>query len=173
MASYSNLPPRYSPQEIASRRVMDANALKLLESDYARLAMLFAEFERMASRGDIAAKKGIATRIFLELTVHMQVVEEILHPAACAAVHDNGVAKRALSQHTFVRRLIDQLETMSPSDDCYDIKMMALGDYALRDVEREEAHLLPRIRKDDMELGGIGAELLSRRSQLMSVMRLS
>jgi len=172
MASYSNVPPRFPAQEVSNRKLMSADARDLLDADYARLAMLFAEFERMAHRNELAAKKGIAARIFLELTVHMQVVEEILHPAACEALRDNDVARRARDQHAFVKRLIDQLESMSPTDDSYDIKMMALGDYALRDIEREESALLPQISTTDVDFNGVCAALTSRRSQLMSAMRL-
>lgn len=172
MASYNNIPPSFSAQETVRSRLADTDALELLEADYARLAMLFAEFERMACRGDVAAKRGIAARIFLELTVHMQIVEEVVHPAASQALQDVNVGRRACAQYAFVRRLIDKLESMSPTDDCYDIKMMALGDYALRDIEKEESTLLPRMRKTDMDIGGVGAALLSRRTQLMSAMHL-
>jgi hypothetical protein len=144
----------------------------LIESDHARIAMLFAEFDRLASQGKATAKVGVAAQIFQELKVHMQVVEEVFQPAACEALEDSNAMRWVLSHHASVRHLIEKLEPAAPSEDeNYDTRIMALGEYALRDVEVEETALFPKVKAAGMDLEGVGAALSSRRSELMSVMQ--
>jgi hypothetical protein len=166
MASYSTTPASFSPRQIASRRPESVNAFELLEANHARIAMLFAEFDRMASRDNAIAKAGIAAQIFREIKVHMQAVEDMLRPAVLEAQGDADAAKRMLAQHAIVRRLVEQLETVPVTDARYDIKVMALGDYALRDVELAETAFFRRVREAEPDLKRMAAALASRRSEL-------
>ena len=170
MASYSS-PASFSPRPIASRSSEDASALAILEANHARIAMLFAEFDRMTAKGNAAAKAGIAAQIFRELKVHMQVVDDILRPAALEMQGDAAAADRMLAQHTIVKRLIDQLESAAVEDDRYDIKMMALGDYALRDVEHAEHVFFRQAAKAEPDLRRMAAALALRRSELAAAAR--
>jgi hypothetical protein len=90
MASYSNVSSSFPLRKASIRTSLNVDALELIEADHARIAMLFAEFDRLVSQGNVEAKPSIAKQIFLELRVHMQVVEEIFHPAACSALEDAG-----------------------------------------------------------------------------------
>lgn len=170
MASFSKTPASFSPRQIASRRTEGATAFEILEANHARIAMLFAEFDRMAGRGDTIAKTGIAAQIFREIKGHMRAVEDILRPAVLEAQGAADAAKRMLAQHAIVRRLVEQLETLPATDDRYDIKVMALGDYALRDVELAEVAYFRRVREAEPELRRMAAALAARRSELTSAL---
>jgi hypothetical protein len=171
MASYSTMPSRFSASMVSSHPALQVDALELIEADHARIAMLFAEFDRQASHGNVDAKLSIAKQIFIELKVHMQVVEEIFHPAACNALEDSGAVCWILDRHAVVRGLIAQLESAPGADADFDTKVMILGEYAMRDVEVEETSLFPQVKAAGMDLKGVGAALNFRRAELMSVMR--
>jgi hypothetical protein len=171
MASLNKMSSRFTAPMVSGHTSLQVDALELIEADHARIAMLFAEFDRQASQGNVEAKLGIAAQIFLELKVHMQVVEEIFHPAACTALEDSGAVRWVLDRHAVVRRLISQLESTSNADEDYDTKVMILGEYAMRDVEVEETALFPQVKAAGMDLEQVGAALNFRRSELMSVLR--
>lgn len=171
MASVSNVLSRLTARDISGAKSSQINACELIEADHARIAALFAEFERAASQGDVDAKQGVAAQIFLELKVHMQVVEEIFHPAACHALEDVDAVRWVLDRHSVVRRLIAQLEAESGSAPDYDTKLMVLGEYAMRDVELEERALFPQVQASSMDLVGVGAALNFRRYELLTAMR--
>lgn len=170
MASYSKTPASFSPRQIANRKPEGAHVFEVLEANHARIAMLFAEFDRMAGRGNAIAKVGLAAQIFREIKVHMQAVEDILRRAVLEVQGDADAAKRMLAQHAIVKRLVEQLETVPATDDRYDIKVMALGDYALRDVELAETAFFRRVREADPELRRMAAALAARRSELQPAM---
>lgn len=171
MASHSTMPSRFSVSMVSSHPSLQVDALELIEADHARIAMLFAEFDRQASHGNVDAKLSIAKQIFIELKVHMQVVEEIFHPAACNALEDSGAVRWVLDRHDVVRRLIAQLESAASIDEDYDTKIMVLGEYAMRDVEVEETSLFSQVKAAGMDLEQVGVALNFRRAELMSVMR--
>ena len=171
MASASNMLSRLTVPKVSSRTPLQVDAFELIEADHARISMLFAEFDRLASQGKIEAKQAMAAQIFLELRVHMQVVEEIFHPAACNALEDAGAVRWVLDRHAVVRRLICQLESETGTEPGFDTKVMVLGEYAMRDVEREETALFPQVKAAGMDLASVGAALNFRRGELMSAMR--
>lgn len=170
MASVSNVLSRLTARDISGAKSSQINACELIEADHARIAALFAEFERTASQGGVD-KQGVAAQILLELKVHMQVVEEIFHPAACNALEDVDAVRRVLDRHSVVRRLIAQLETEAGSAPDYDTKLMVLGEYAMRDVELEERALFPQVQASGMDLVGVGVALNFRRYELLTAMR--
>ena len=171
MASASNTPSRLTTGKVSNGASLQVDAFELIEADHARISMLFAEFGRFASQGNIEAKRRVAAQIFLELRVHMQVVEEIFHPAACSALEDTDAVRWVLDRHSVVRRLIVDLESDDCTDPDYDKKVMVLGEYAMRDVELEETALFPQVKAAGMDLESVGAALNFRRGELMSAMR--
>ena len=171
MASASNMLSRLTARHVSCGTTSPTNAFELIEAEHARISTLFTEFEHAAREGDIGAKRLVAAQIFLELKVHMQVVEEIFHPAACTALNDVGAVRRVLDRHSVVRRLIAQLEPADCTDADYDTKIMVLGEYAMRDVELEETALFPQVKAAGMDLEGVGAALSFRRGELMSALR--
>lgn len=171
MASASNVLSRLTARDISSGKSSQVNACELIEANHARIAALFAEFVCAARQGDVDTKRSVAAQIFLELKVHMQVVEEIFHPAACNALEDVHAVRWVLDRHAVARRLIAQLESETGSVTDYDAKVMVLGEYAMRDVELEETALFPQIRASGMDLEGVGAALNFRRYELLTAMR--
>lgn len=172
MAIYSKTVALFPTREVDGYSLAEVNAASMLEADHARIAILFGEFERAAIRGDVALKDGIAAQIFLELRLHMQIAEEIFFPAACEALGDPDAAEQALARNATVKQLIEKLESSSIQDAHYDARMMALGEYAVLDIEREESAFFPMVREAGLDLDGTGAALAFRRSELKSVIKL-
>lgn len=170
MASASNMLSRLTARKVSSDMPSQINAFELIEADHARISTLFSEFDRVAHQGNIEAKRFLAAQIFLELRVHMQVVEEIFHPAACRALEDVDAVRWVLDRHSVVRRFIAQLEFADCAAPDYDTKVMVLGEYAMRDVELQETALFPQIKAAGMDLEGVGAALSFRRGELMSAL---
>ena len=69
---------RDQPREI--RRSKAANALDLLEQDHRQVERLLDEFDEI--EGDNEKKDELAQKICIEVTVHVQIEEEIFYPEA-------------------------------------------------------------------------------------------
>jgi hemerythrin superfamily protein len=144
------------------------NALKLLKADHQEVAALFEQFESM----DGDEKGGIAEQACQMLTVHAQIEEEILYPAARDALQEGGakLVDEATVEHASVKDLVSQIESADPADDLFDAKVKVLGEYVTHHVKEEEGDLFPRLEKTDLDLELLGTELAERKAELMSTL---
>jgi hemerythrin superfamily protein len=142
------------------------NAVELLKADHQEVAALLEKFES----ADDEEKGGIAEKICQMLTVHAQIEEELLYPAARAALQEDGadLVDEATVEHASVKDLVGQIESADPSVDLFDAKVKVLGEYVRHHVKEEEGELLPKLQKTDLDLDALGTELAERKAELMS-----
>jgi hypothetical protein len=74
-------------------------------------------------------------------------------------------------EHNSLKELIGQIEESGPEDDLFDAHVKVLGEYVKHHVKEEEGELFPKLRKSDMDLPDVGAQLATRKKELMAQMK--
>jgi hemerythrin superfamily protein len=153
-----------------NRSTKTQDAIKLLKSDHDEVEELFAQYEKAKKKDD--AKADLIEKICTALTVHAQIEEEIFYPAAREALEqDNAeLLDEAEVEHGSIKSLVEQLEAMDPDDELCDAKVKVLSEYVKHHVKEEEGELFPKLKKTDLDLEDLGAELSERKNELMAEM---
>lgn len=155
----------------ASKRsiVVHDDAIKLLVADHKEVKALFKDYEKLVKdEADGDDRQALAQKICLLLTVHATIEEEIFYPAARAAIEDSALLDEAEVEHASAKDLIAQIEGMSPDEDLYDAKVKVLGEYIEHHVKEEETELFPEVKKSDVDLAELGADMVSRKETLLA-----
>ncbi|MFI4966686.1 MAG: hemerythrin domain-containing protein [Caulobacterales bacterium] len=143
------------------------DAIALLKADHRAVEKLFGQFEKAR---DPDRKKALADKICLELRVHMQIEEEIFYPASREYLKDEDIVDEAVVEHAAARDLVGEIEGMDPTADLYDAKVTVLEEQIEHHVEEEETELFPKVKKTDMDIKAVGAQLKARKEELMAQM---
>jgi hemerythrin superfamily protein len=140
-------------------------AVKLLKQDHRAVARALEEFESAAG----AEKRSIGQRICRLLTVHAQIEEELLYPAAREALssRDEHLVAEAGVEHATVKELIGQIEGHDEVDEEYEARVRVLGEYVKHHVGEEEKQLFPRLERSSLDLEELGERLEQRKGELM------
>jgi len=140
------------------------DAVALLKGDHREVEKLFGQFEKAK---DADRKKVLADRICLELRVHTQIEEEIFYPVSREFLDDEDIVDEAVVEHAAAKDLIAEIEAMQPGEDLYDAKMTVLQEQIEHHVEEEETEYFPKLKKTDMDMKAIGAQMKARKDELI------
>jgi len=144
------------------------DAVSLLTNDHADVAELFEAYEALVeSEGGEDEKQALAERICALLTAHATIEEEIFYPAAREALDEQSLLDEAEVEHATAKDLIEQIQSMDPTDELYDAKVKVLGEYVNHHVQEEEGELFPRCQDADIDLEELGEEISARREELL------
>jgi hemerythrin superfamily protein len=151
-----------------SKAASDAprDAVALLKQDHRTVEELFDRFED----ADDDELQAIAERACQLLTVHAQIEEEILYPAAKESFEDEeelDLVNEANVEHQSAKDLIAKIEGMTPDDEEYKATVKVLGEYIKHHVKEEEGELFPALKKTELDLKEMGARLGERKMELM------
>ena len=140
-------------------------AVKLLKQDHREVAAALEEFETAERQ----QKQAIAHRICKMLTVHSQIEEELLYPAARDALKadDAHLVAEAGVEHASVKELILQIQNRELADDQFEARMCVMGEYVKHHVSEEEHELFPKLQRTSVDLDALGEQLEARKSELM------
>jgi iron-sulfur cluster repair protein YtfE (RIC family) len=138
------------------------DACTLLDDDHNALARLFQQYK---AAHDAARQELLASRICHELTIHMQVEEEIFYPAFQRATGDQPLLQDAMREHKEARELIAKIRAARS-----DAKLMlALEDAIQHHVNDEREKMFPKARATaGMDLMGLAQQLEARKMELMA-----
>lgn len=139
------------------------DALKLLKQDHAKVKKAFRKFEKM-DRESHAAQE-LATRTIAELKLHTTLEEEIVYPALRAAIDDDALMNEAVVEHKSAKLLIQDLETLQPSDPMFAASFTVLGEYVEQHVKEEEAEMFTKARKAKVDLAALGRQIAARKAE--------
>ncbi len=141
------------------------DAIALLTQDHRNVEKLFKEFERTE---DDESKAELVANICAELTAHTAVEEELFYPAAREALGDDGqdLLDEAEVEHASAKELIAQLQDAAPGEGLYDAKVTVLAEYIRHHVKEEEGELFPKVKRSDLDLESLGAEMQTRKDEL-------
>lgn len=147
------------------------DAIALLTEDHKKVQAMFKAFEKLKEDDASEEEKAeIVQQTCQELTIHAEIEEEIFYPAARTALDDEDadLLDEAEVEHATAKDLIEQLEVMEPGDELYDAKFTVLGEYINHHVKEEQDEMFPKVRKTDLDLQALGAELAERKQELMA-----
>jgi hemerythrin superfamily protein len=146
------------------------DAVALLKQDHREVEDLFEEFE--AAEGEEG--EAIAQRICALLTIHAQIEEELVYPAALEALsedeEESELVREAEVEHASAKDLIAKIEAMDSDDDCYEATVTVLSEYIKHHVKEEEGELFPALKKSELDLKELGQQLMQRKQELMDEM---
>lgn len=142
------------------------NAIELLKADHRAVEELFEKYE---STSGAAAKKKLADKICMELSVHTAIEEEIFYPACKGEVEDD-MLDEAQVEHDGAKMLIAELLAGSPDDDFYDAKVKVLSEEIKHHVKEEEQRdgMFAQAKKAGVDLEALGEEMAARKKELMA-----
>ena len=147
------------------------DAVSLLSADHAEVKQMFETYRQLVDENADDEQRGeLARKICSMLTVHAEIEEEIFYPAMRDSVDDELTLDEAEVEHASAKELIEQLEGMDPDDALYDAKVIVLGEYVDHHVQEEENEIFPQAEKSGIDLDDLGAELASRKRELMSTL---
>jgi len=155
-----------------STRSSDAprDAIALLKQDHRAVEQLVGQFED----ADESEQTELAERICSMLTVHAQIEEEILYPAAKEALSEDeeeaDLVSEAEVEHASAKELIAKIEAMTSDDESFKATVKVLGEYVKHHVKEEENELFPALRKAELDLKELGSQLAERKYALMEQM---
>jgi hemerythrin superfamily protein len=157
--------PSTSTRASERRRARPQDAIQLLRADHRKVQDLFDQFEK--ARGE-DRKAELARKICMELKVHAQIEEEILYPAARAALKEPDLIDEATVEHASAKTLIAQIEQSQAGDELFDAKVTVLGEYIKHHVKEEHNEIFPKLKKTKLDLKGLGQQLAARKETLMA-----
>ncbi|HEX5776716.1 MAG TPA: hemerythrin domain-containing protein [Caulobacteraceae bacterium] len=152
-----------------TQRTGPNDAIKLLEADHRQVEKWFKEFE--ATNGQ-KTKDKLAEQICTALKVHTQIEEELFYPASREALssEQEEMVDEAVVEHAAAKTLIAEIEAMDVGEELFDAKVKVLQEMIEHHVEEEEKEYFPAVRKTEMDLEAIGAQMAQRKEELMGQM---
>ena len=147
------------------------DALQLLMAEHREVKAMFQQYQKLAEVGGKGDERMLlASQICVALTVHTQMEEEILYPAARTVLtKDEDIVDEAYVEHASAKSLIAQIKTMTSDQPLFDAKVKVLGEYIAHHVREEETEFFPKLRKTSLDLDALGAQIAGRKKQLMAM----
>ena len=147
------------------------DALQLLMAEHREVKAMFQHYQKLADAGGKGDERMLlASQICVALTVHTQMEEEILYPAARTVLtKDEDIVDEAYVEHAGAKSLIAQIKTMTSDQPLFDAKVKVLGEYIDHHVKEEETEFFPKLRKTALDLDAMGDQLAARKKQLMAM----
>jgi hemerythrin superfamily protein len=158
--------PKKAPPKKTASAGKQTDAIALLKADHREVEAMFEAFEKARSQDRMA---NLAAKICLSLRVHTEIEEEIFYPAFLEATGESDMNDEAVIEHDVAKKLIAEIEEMSPGDAYYDAKVKVLSEIIKHHVEEEEepGGMFAKARKSEMDLVALGAEMAARKAELM------
>jgi hypothetical protein len=149
-------------------RVQDA--LDQLRLEHEMILRLLRDFDRarLDSSCRPAAKAEIVEQLCDILSLHAQLKDQVLYPAArrLSTQLPAEQAQTAFCDHEQLHALIAELDEMEPQDPDYDETVAELGDCVVPSLKAEQAYLFPELRAAGLDTHALGAEMARlRRAQ--------
>ncbi len=136
----------------------------LLTEDHRKVEQLFKQFDET---GD----PEVAKQIFLELSVHSIIEEELVYGLYSSKVDNKGAAE-ARAEHQEAKDLILALEGMEPGSDEFVTTMTKLKTSVLHHVDEEENEVFPKMLQALPETAELlGNDLATRKIEVEKQVR--
>jgi len=160
-----------APHPHAASHDTSRDILQLLAAEHREVKAMFQHYHQLAEAGGKGEDRMLlASQICVALTLHAQVEEEILYPAARTALaHDADLVDEAYVEHASAKSLVAQIKTMTSDQPLFDARVKVLSEYVGHHVREEENELFPKLRKAALDLQAMGAHMAQRRQQLMAM----
>ena len=139
------------------------DALKLLKQDHDKVKKAFKKFEKMDHESNAAQQ--LAAQTIADIKLHAALEEEIVYPALREAIDDDDLMNEAVVEHKSAKLLIQDLESMQPSDPMFAASFTVLGEYIDHHVKEEEGEMFKKARKAKVDLAALGEQIAARKAE--------
>lgn len=141
------------------------DAITLLKADHRQVEDWFGQFEKAR---DDERKQELATQICTALKIHTMIEEEIFYPAFLDATDETDIHHEAEVEHDGAKRLIAEIEQITPEDEYFEPKVSVLSEMIKHHVKEEEGPggMFSKARDSDMDLDELGRQLAARKAEL-------
>jgi hemerythrin superfamily protein len=151
----------------ATQEEQKNDALSMLSEDHQHVKELFAEFEQIREQKNAdEQKKELVREICIEFTIHAKTEEELFYPVCREVINDEELLDEAEVEHDSAKELVQQLQSMNPSSDHYDAKVIVLREYINHHVNEEETKIFPQMQKSKIDLEMLGEKIAQRKEEL-------
>ncbi len=144
------------------------NAFSLLKADHKKVVDLLEKLEATTERA-VKTRDELFNQLKKELDVHAKIEESIFYPALERAQETHDITLEALEEHSLVKRLLADLESLSKDDEHWTAKLTVLKENVEHHVEEEEGEMFNRARKvfsvNDLEVLGTRMEKVKGKAQ--------
>ena len=145
-------------------------AISMLIEDHHKVQKMFKTFERTEGQQQ---QEQLATEICNELTVHTQLEEQVLYPAAREALEEGDLVDEATVEHQVAKDLIEKIKQSRPHDEEYCALVTVLGEYVNHHIEEEQKELFPQLKKAEIDFEALAEEMHQKKQELMSELGLA
>jgi hemerythrin superfamily protein len=145
------------------------DAIAVLKQDHQAIERLFQELERAGDK-DQRKKKKLVKEIVEELSMHVQIEEQVFYPEVRGTAKETELALKAKEEHDLVKILLGQLRTMTPEEERFQSKVTVLMELVREHVKEEERAMFPVMRKalTAIQLRDLGTRLEEGRKAIQS-----
>jgi hemerythrin superfamily protein len=140
-------------------------AIAMLIEDHQKVQKMFKTFE---STDDQQKRQELATEICNELTVHTQLEEQVLYPAAREALEETDLVDEAKVEHQVAKDLIEKIKQSRPHDEEYCALVTVLGEYVNHHIDEEQKELFPQLKKAKIDFDALGEEMQQTKQELLA-----
>ena len=94
-----------------------------------------------------------------------EIEEDLVYPAARAALCRPQLIDIAALEHATARHIIHQMQTTDPCEARYEALLVALSDCVERHAKIEQGELFPLLRGASLDLAALGERMCERRAE--------
>jgi len=138
--------------------------LAMLKADHKKVKDLFNQYEKADSR----SQRAIAQTVIKELDIHAELEEQLIYPAIRAEIEKDALMNEAIEEHHLVHVLIEELLSLSPSEEVFKAKFMVLGEVVKHHIKEEEGEMFPEAQKSEIDWEELYDQASTRREQLLA-----
>jgi hemerythrin-like domain-containing protein len=146
------------------------DAIDLLKADHRKFKKLFRTYEAAGDRA-YQKKKDLADKLFMEITIHSMVEEELFYPAVKERANKEGkrLVAESVEEHHIVATLIEEMKALDPKDERFEAKFSVLQENIEHHIEEEENELFPEAEELlGTRIKNLGAQMEERKDELMA-----
>ena len=146
------------------------DAIDLLKADHRKFKKLFRTYEAAGDRA-YQKKKDLADKLFMEITIHSMVEEELFYPAVKERANKEGkrLVAESVEEHHIVATLIEEMKVLDPKDERFEAKFSVLRENIEHHIEEEENELFPEAEELlGTRIKNLGAQMEERKDELMA-----
>jgi hypothetical protein len=153
---------------LAAGKKIPPDATLILIQDHLEAVSYFDWFEDEA---DPTKRAGVAWRLCVALSAHMEVEEKLFYPAAAAATNDKEMIDRAYAEHAEAKKYVQEIKmALQGVGEISDKTMSSLRVAIEQHVTEEETELFPEVRETGLDLYTLGAKMAAYRVELLQEM---
>lgn len=155
-------------QTVRNNAAARAAVLEMLREDHKRAKKAFHDFALLDLDTEAESARRLVERTCAELTMHAALEDEFIYPATRRVLADEELIDEAEVEHVSMRRLVDTLRKMEPTDRKYCAYFAVLGEYLRSHIKEEEVEIFPVLQSAKIDWLAMKDAIDIRRAELQA-----